>query len=690
MTLDELRRLHDQARAARRRFEASWSMNVAFAEGEQWVAFAGSRLFKPKLDPDRITLTYNRILPAIRKEVAKLTKQRPTFKARPRTAGDDDMAAAELAEQILEYHWNHLRLPTHFPRALLWSRACVAGFLKVTWDSTLGDGTDVLVGPDGQPVVGADQRPITIPMDPEQLAAQMGLPSGSIQRRTVNQGDIRVAVRSPFQIFPDPLAETFDEIEWLVEESIVSADYVRDRYKVAVEPDTPANPGVVQTQLMPFGSQSGAYKGVKLMELWRKPCGRYPNGYTATWTGKQLLEENDRPFDPMPYVMFRGIDLPGRFWGTCISEQMRDAQTEKNKTHSQLAENRNRIGNPTLIADRTAIGDPDEFERQASQPGGVLYVDPTSQDPFPRYLSAPEMPAYVEQLLDRQEQELQEISGQHDVSNAQVPPGVTAASAINLLQEQDDTMLGPSIIDMAAALSDLGSKILRLTARFYDDQRTIALATDNDGWKIFDFRGAMLKDHTHVECQVGSLIPQSTAAKQAFIQSIITLFLQNGQAVPAKNLARAFRDMQIGGAEHLVDEYSRNEEQIQRENSLLAQGQLLPINNYDDDDAHIDGHQDFQRQPRYQRMPDPVKAVFEQHVAAHRQRQADQQAAEQQVQMMPQLAQAGQQLQLNAAQGAQQMQQAADQHDQQMVHNDQMHQQRLAQMRAQAAQQSRR
>jgi hypothetical protein len=40
-----------------------------------------------------------------------------------------------------------------------------------------------------------------------------------------------------------------------------------------------------------------------------------------------------------------------------------------------------------------------------------------------------------------------EISGIHDVSKAMVPTGVTAASAINLLQEADDTRLGPEIAE---------------------------------------------------------------------------------------------------------------------------------------------------------------------------------------------------------------------------------------------------
>jgi hypothetical protein len=679
MTIDELKKRHEQAKSARRRFEAVWSMNCAFFEGEQWTAWAGGKLYKPQLSADRMTITDNRIQPAVRTEVAKLTKHRPTFTCIPRTAGDDDIAAAELAEQILEYQWTHLEMQDRFPRALLWSRTACAGFLKVLWDKSLGEGAEVLVGPDGEPLTGQNGRPITEDIDPEQLAQQLGLPQGSISRKAVNQGDIRVAVRSPFQIFPDPLAETFADIEWLIEESIVSSDYVEDRYGKKLDPDTPANPGIVQAQLGWQNSDAGGYKGVKVFEFWRRPCRQYPKGYRATWARDEILEQDKAPFDPMPYVMFSGIDVPGRFWPTSITEQLRDPQTELNKTKSQLAENRNRVGNPTVLASRQAIGDPDEFERQMSQPGGALYYDDTSPNATPAYLQAPEMPQYIDRLIDRIEASMQEISGQHEVSSAQVPAGVTAASAINLLQEADDTRLGPAITDMERQLAELGRKILRLVARFYDDQRTIALASENDGWMVVDFRGQMLRDHTHVEVQAGSTMPRSLAAKQAFMESMLTTFLQNGVPLKDKNLAKYFRDLQIGGAEHLVDEFSRNEEQIQRENRQLTLGQMLPVNDWDDDEAHIEGHTDFQKQLRFERLPPPLRMLFAQHVQAHRDRLADQQFAEQQLQMMPELAQAGQQLQLTAAQGRQQMAQRDEMHAQRVQQGDEMHAQRLIQ-----------
>lgn len=683
MNHDELRRLYEQARSARRFFEPAWAMNLAFLEGEQWVAYSGGKLNRPVLDADRVTLTENWILPAVRKEVAKLTKHRPTFTCTPRTAADEDMEAAELAEQILEFHWEHLRLPTHFPRALLWSRSVGAGYLKAIWDPSLGDSTEVLVGPDGEPLRGADGRPLTIEVNPDELAAQMGMPPDSIRRKRVAQGDVRIVVRSAFQIFPDPLAETLEEAEWLIEESIASEDHVFERYGKRVEADTPANPGLVQAQLNPQGRSSNGYKGVRLFEFWRRPCARYPDGFTATWTERELLETNDQPFDPMPYVMFRGIDLPGRFHPTCLVEQLRDPQMERNKTISQMAENRNRLAHPHPLVDRTAVGDQGEFEAAMGTIGAPIYVDPTSPDPYPKYLEAPQLPQYVDRYLDRNNESFQTISAQHDVSNAQVPVGVTAASAINLLQEADDTQLGPAITDMETQLGVLGSKILRLTAHFYDDTRTIQLASENYGWQIMSFRGAMLRGHTNVRVQAGSTMPKTLAAKQALMESMLTTMLQNGMPMSQRQLAKWFRDMQVGGFEHFIDESTVDELQIRAENRVLSQGQPLEINEWDDDEAHIDGHEAVQKQPRYLRLPPQVRMVFEAHVQAHRTRLADIERAEMALQMAPDLAQAGQRLEMNAAQADQQMAQSQMQHAQRLAQGEELHQQRIAQMQAQ-------
>lgn len=678
-TVQGLDELHRMARSARGRLEPVWYLNLSYYVGEQWLAWDGRQLYRPSLRANRITVVDNRIQPAVRMEVAKMTKSRPVFTVTPRTGDDMDINASHLAEQLMRYLWGHLHMQDLCTKALFWSRITGAGFLKVYWDSTVGEKRDVLCGPDGNVLCDATGKPLPGDALP---------PLPGVQRKTVAQGDVRVEARSPFQMFVDPLADSFSEAEWVIEESVKSADYVKRRYGVDIEPDTPANPGLVEARMGAiFLPGNGNYKGVKVREYWRRPCDQHPNGLRAVWASQRLLDMDEKPFDPFPYVMLSGIPVPGRLWPTSIVEQLRGPQTELNKVKSQIAENRNRVGNPTILASKQAVQDPEKFAASTTQPGGIYFFDDVgSPNTVPTYLQAPPLPDYVVTEIQRIEESIQEISGQHDVSSAQVPPGVTAASAINLLQEADDTRLGPAITDYEYNLGVLGQKILKHVAQFYSDARTIKIAGDNGAWQFFDFRGAMLRDNTHVQVQAGSAFPQSKAAKQAAMQDLLTFFVQSGNPPHGRQLAQFLQDWEVGGAERLIREFSIDEEQCNRENIKLAMGVPLPVNIFDDDQAHVDNHTDFQKQAKYQMLPPQIQHIFEMHVDEHRQRLAAQ--AQHQLDMQQQMQGGGQQqpqqpqpgdtdaqaaqLQL---QGAQQQMDFAGQQQQQAISAAQAHQQ---------------
>jgi hypothetical protein len=367
--------------------------------------------------------------------------------------------------------------------------------------------------------------------------------------------------------------------------------------------------------------------------LWQKPNKQYPEGRRVVWVKDKVLFEDKNPYDCCPYVMFRGIDVPGRVWPTSIAEQLRGPQTELNKVKSQIAENRNRVGNPTVLASKQSIADPNAFESAMAQPGGIFYYDDNNgPNAAPAYLQSPQLPPYVLQEIDRIEQSIQEISAQHEITAGNVPSGVTAASAINLLQEADDTRLGPAVRDMEENLARAGQKILNLVAKFYTDSRTIRIAGEDSTWRIFDFRGSMLRDNTHVVVQTGSAFPQSKAAKQAALQELLTFFVQSGQPLQGKALARFLQDWDVGGMERLVDDLSEDEQQVNRENQRLAKGEMLPINSFDDDQAHVQGHHDFMKTAAYDQLSPMAKQVFETHVQQHTQR--DQVKQQQQMQMM--------------------------------------------------------
>jgi hypothetical protein len=349
-----------------------------------------------------------------------------------------------------------------------------------------------------------------------------------------------------------------------------------------------------------------------------------PSPRASVWCGlkDKILASEDNPYECLPYVMFKGAPVPGRFWPTCIVEQLREPQVELNKIKSQVRENAQRIGNPSLLRDRFSN------TQYSGVPGEDVMYDSSNPNSIPRYLEPPNMPAYVIQEIDRIENAIQEISGQHEVTGAQVPAGVTAASAINLLLEQDDTRLGPTISEMETQLGYAGRMVLELVAKYYSEERMLKIVGPDSSYDFVSFKGEMLHGNTAVEVQAGSAFPSSKAAKQAAIGQYLTLFLQNGMQLDPRTMRRLVRDYQAGGLEAFVEDTSRDLSQVNREHRLMYQGQPVPINSFDNDEIHIAEHQDSMKSSKFFRADQQVQALMVMHVQLHQQRlQAQQQAA---------------------------------------------------------------
>jgi hypothetical protein len=616
-TVADLDKLLQQAKGVHARFEPNWWVNLAYYQGEQWVFWNRGRIDKPRLDPWRVTLTDNRIIGIVRTELAKMTKQKPAWTVVPVTAQDSDIQAGETGEKVLDYLWRYLHMRNKLTDVLLWSRITGAGLWKICWDSAKGQKVSIVSDGEGNPVMHGETG---APMRPHEFGD--GLPEG-LQQKTIATGDVQIETVTPFEFFPDPIATELEDAEWCIQVAVKSAEYVKQHFDVELAPDTEVAAGPAESRMFP-GEQVGgsaSYKGVKVSEYWCKPNSTHPNGKRTVWAKGKILLEEDNPYKCLPYVMFKGIPVPGRFWPTSTVEQLKGPQTELNKAKSQVTENAQRIGNPALLASKQANV---QYE---GKPGERIDFDDTTQNAIPSYLQAPQLPQYVIQQQDRAESSMQDISGQHEVSNAQVPAGVKAASAINLLQEADDTRLGPAIYDMEEVLGEAGSRLLSLVAQYWTDERTILIAGEDHRWDVIGFRGAALKENTHVEVQSGSAFPRSKAAKQAAIESMLALRMQYGeQPLDPVAMQKILRDMEAGGLEKMFGDLSGDMAQVNRENQQMCSGMQLHIDSYDDNEIHVKGHTGFQKGSTYQLLAPPIKELFEHHVMEHREQLAKVQA----------------------------------------------------------------
>lgn len=636
-SVQSLQDLFSRAKSARGPFEPDMFLNLAFYQGSslnmgQWLNWAGNRLNKPFIDPRRQLVTDNRIMPIVTHCSARKVKNKPVFSVTPFSNDDADVEASNIADKVLEGDWDYLDLQQKLFDAVLWSDGVSDGFWKIYWDSTIGDSEDFLIGPDGQPLLNPqDNTPLraseaqTVP--PELLQ--------NVTVKTLAPGDVCVEVITPFELFPDPLATSMEDLEWMVEEKVRSVNYIKQRYpadsggkEYVPTPDADVRGGIAESRLGgPSLTGSGVdYKGVKLYEYWCKPNVEHPKGKRCVWANDTILVEEE-PYDAMPYVRFPSVQVPGRFWSQGLTTFLRGPQEELNKIRTQIAENAKRLGNPALMSSRQANV---EYSGDA---GEHIKFDSTVPDSVPTYLQPPSIPVYVENEIQRIEESMAEISGIHEVSKAQVPTGVTAASAINLLQEQDDTRLGPQIQAMERALELAGTKILKLRAKFNTDERTIRLVGEDGDWDIFAFKGAMLGDEPQVEVQAGSAMPRSKAAKQAAGFQLLEMWLQYGQPLDSRSARKFFKDLEVGSIDRLFENISNDEAQCVREHRELYNGTQVQITPVDNDQFHIEAHEDECKTSRFAGQPPPVQENFYAHITQHRLRLkhiADMQAAAQQ------------------------------------------------------------
>jgi hypothetical protein len=599
-----------QAERSRRLYEPDWFMNLAFFQGDQWVAWDGRGLYKPRVKM-RTIITDNRVQPIVRTEVAKLTKARPAWGATPRQLDDAAVTDALAAVRLLEWDYDHFNIAALRRQVVTWSRLCGAGFVKTVWDSNIGTGVDVLVGSDG----AAIKHPQTgKPLRPGEMPELTGI--DGVRSKKIGGGDVEHSVRSPFDMYPDPLATSLEDARWIIEESVRSTEYVEERYGVRVAPDTPSQVGVVESRFHSHGVDmaAGEKVGVRVYELWERSSKSCPQGRRVVWCdgAEGCLYEGPNEYAAgLPYVLFGGIPVPGRFWPDAVVTHLRPIQARLNKLESQIAENASRFGNPAMLLDRLS------GIEYSGVPGEQIRHNAVSPAQLPQYLSPPAMPNYVFTLVQQMEQSLKEISGQYEVSNGTVPAGVTAASAISLLQEQDATRLGPDVEAMEIALAKVGQQTIELQARYYTDERIVVIAGEDGITDVGTFRANESYQVPTINVIANSTFPRSLAAKQAAIRDVLNMLFQYGVPVDASALARTLRDMQVGGLERLVQSYSADVQQVSRENAEFLRSQDLVVREMDNHAAHVAGHKDFAKSARFLTLPDARQAVYVQHIRDH-------------------------------------------------------------------------
>lgn len=608
-----------EAEEARLPVELQWRLNMAWLIGRQYTTInrGARRLEEVQAPPWRVRYVSNRILPAWRMYLGRLAKSRPLPEVIPATGNDADMMAAKVADKLLKYIWEKEGLDKRKAIELYgWMLVCGSAFLMPWWDHETGD-------------------VIEIPEAVED-AELLENPDKAIQ----NLGDIRVEVVSPFEVYVDPMARTWEEVRYLFHVRAVHVDVLRDMFPEhanTIQPESGLeliNTWFADPLFVAPGLSQPTYRPLRdvarLVEYYERPSRKYPRGRhaIAAGTSNWVIIEDSLPYDhrEIPLVKFDFIPVPGRFWGMSLIEHLIPLQKNLNLTKSMIIENKIALTRPKVLIPSTSGISPEAFTTEA---GEKIYYNPLGGAPTPWV--PPPIPGYVLSEIQSIEADFMEVSSLHWVSRGMNPPGVRTAAGIAILQEADETPLGPILVWNEQSWTETARQVIELARQFYTEPR-IVHAHLGDRVEAVEFTREKLEGRYRVLVSLGSSIPLSKAAR---IQFAFELLDRGAFRDPSGRIdeVRLFKFLEMEAAVEAFHEdnadirLARFENMEMRDsNTMFEPGEL------DNHPLHIQLHTQFVKELALNDPQHPAIPLIQKHIEQHEEfmkRAAVKQAAQQ-------------------------------------------------------------
>lgn len=621
--VDYIKKEYQRSKDAKQWRVRQWYMNISFERGKQYVAWdstknALSQL--PRGDKNIPRITVNKVRPIVRTEIAKLTSQKPSAVCLPASNDVEDVFAATAATQIWDSLYDRLHVGREMRKVARDISVLGVGYLKTYWDSSKYD------------------------------------------EWSGEEGDICIDHVSPFNIFvPDLSIEDNEDQPYILHVYTKTIEWLKMTYEDLIPKDK--QPTVVAaTEIADISSaldirENNSKPDASLViEAWIKPgtTNLLPKGGYITVVDDIIVEASLSGFPSgykdYPITKFEHIPS-GQYYPACVIDDIIPLQREINRTRSQRIQAKNVMAKPQVYYREGSL----TVSKISTAPGLYIGVRPGFE--YPSLAPMPQLPPYVSEELQALDVDLENISGQHEVSRGTTPPGVEAATAIAYLQERDDSYLAPTFASIEDGLSRVAKHALTLAAEYWTGERTVKVAGDNNGFSAEMFRGADIARGTDIKIEAGSALPTSKAAKQSLIMDMMRLglvppedglelldvatlsrYTDNRGTRPDELRAQRENVMFKSLAElQIMQHYQRWQQGVEQGNPAMFNqdsGQPLkppasiPVNKWDNHAVHIQEHDNFRKSPAYDLLSDSQKAELNKHIDMHEMALAALQAAQ--------------------------------------------------------------
>lgn len=582
--------LWDEGTRDRQRVDMEGFQNLAFLFDEPYVRFDNGldMILRPPKNDGKVRLNINLIKSLWRGDLGRLMKARPLPEALAASDSDEDIDVAKVANRILtseleRLDWERLRL-----NILSWVSSVGYCYAHPHWDAK----TKSLV----------------------------------------------VSVVTPGEIVRDPAVRTnINEGQWVIHGRFLTPEEAYEAFGKEFETSSSGSHRTLNlTNVMSGWKFDGVptnQEGVLVLRMWHLPCRRYPVGLVLTSVNGQEVERNDEtgvwrngeqilptggyPFDhgELPFIDFHYYQLPGRFEGQSFIRSLWGPQRDYNHSRSRRAEARVIFAAPGLISPRGAL----DIEKLTGEAGQVIeYGQVGMNKPEPLLWGSP--PNYLFQEEEVAYSEMQEIAHRREVSKGQVPSSGLPATAVQMLQEADETALGPIAVGLERSIARLGKQMLSVIQQYWTTEKAVKVWSEETGSMVIErYKGSDLNGQYDVHVVAGSALPRQKASQR---QDLLALW--DRRVVQDPRLLVKHMEMPNGdGIMRVLDTDTRH---AKREHDRIHKKWSEGMGEFEDPvlpalwhnhDVHIAEHNDERKKESFEKWHPQAQAELADHVAMH-------------------------------------------------------------------------
>lgn len=570
--------------------EGQWLTNAAYILGFGNIYYDTSlRIFRPVNLPTRATrgsrVEFNFILPNVQNRLARLTKSPPRYDVKPNSTNDDDKEAARLGQYVINDLWERQRINKKRLAMTMSMQQNGFAYFKTSWDPTLGPKL---------PIIG----------DKDEVMFQ-------------SMGDVRVDVVTSFEVFPDILAKSQDEVTSLIHAKIRPLSYFRTQYP---ERGHLVNAEGVwlqsldyESRINSFNAQTGTGSGNSYMKnsaielmYYEAPNYKNPLGRHVICANGVLLKDDALPIDEIPFAKFDDVLIGSRYNSESVVTHLRNLQDQYNRNLTKRSQWVNRMLQGKYLA---AKGHGIVKEGMNDQSGEVVEYNAVPNAPPPSYLATPPIPSYAYQEDDYIKSMMNEISGNQEIDKGNLPSAGIPAVGMQYMHELSDTRIGTVTENNEYGYADLGRQMLKMVYRYYDYPRLLKMSGAGMEYAVKSFKGEDLKSNFDCVVVRGSTLPGSKVLKR---QEIINLHQSGylGDPQDPKVRENVLGMLEYGDVAEAWKDQSLDMAQIQKHIKMIEEGVNPPVSEFDNHPLFIKELNRYRKSDKFDALTDPSKQIL--------------------------------------------------------------------------------